>query len=386
MLTAGVTTVAAASGVIAAACAPGSGPGAGSPATGAQRGPVTIEVLTRPGVTNPTGHSQFYDNTAKTQFTPQTSITVTFVDAQPSVGEKLTVMGAAGTLPDASWFGVVADGSAGREQAGKGIFKPLDDLAKKDSKFDRAPYIKAMMDALTVNGKLYALPTHAHYGTNVLFYNRALVGAAGVTIPADGNWTTDDFIAAGQKLTRRGEDMWAFWPDFSDISEFGVFWLRQFGGEFVDTEGKKVLLDTAEARAGLQWVYDVAAKHQLINDLYRTDPTKDQLFEQQGRLALRNHTPGLVAEYRKPGQTRVSFDLGIALFPRHPSGRRGTQASGSGMGLTNPAKQDAVWEWLKFAAQGGERRAGPLLARPGQRGRRDVQAVQAGNAVLAQAS
>jgi ABC-type glycerol-3-phosphate transport system substrate-binding protein len=104
----------------------------------------------------------------------------------------------------------VADGSAGREQAGKGIFKSLEDLAKKDGKFDRAPYIKAMMDALIVGGKLYALPTHAHYGTNVLYYNRAMTQAAGVNIPADGNWTLEDFIATGQK-DQEGEDTWAFW-------------------------------------------------------------------------------------------------------------------------------------------------------------------------------
>src|SRR5262249_9045534 len=49
----------------------------------------------------------------------------------------------------------------------------------------------------------------------------------------------------------------------------------------------------------------------------------------------------------KPGQTRVNFDLGIALFPKGPKGH-GTQASGSGMGITGTTKTDSAWEWLKF--------------------------------------
>ncbi|HEX2184235.1 MAG TPA: sugar ABC transporter substrate-binding protein [Chloroflexota bacterium] len=327
----------------------GSAPGTGT----ARKGPVTIEVLTRSGVTSPTGHSQFYNTRAQQLFTPETNITVTFIDAQPDVAEKLTVMAAGGALPDGSWFGVVADGSAGREQATKGIFRPLDDLAKKDSKFDIKPYFKSMLDAFTVDGKLYALPTHAHYGTHVLYYNKNLTDAAGVKIPDDGNWTQEEFIEAAQKLTRRGEDVWGYWPSWG-FSEFGVFWLRQFGAEFLDEPGKKLLMDTAEARAAFQWVYDSQVKFQVIDDLYRVVQGAPLglggnrgLFA-MGRLAMHATTPGLVAEYKKPNTEEIKFEAGIALFPKGPGGRRGTQASGSGMGLTKTDKQDAVWEWLKF--------------------------------------
>ena len=69
-----------------------------------------------------------------------------------------------------------------------------------------------------------------------------------------------------------------------------------------------------------------------------------------GKLAMHNTTPGLVAEYKKPGQTEVTFPVGIALFTKGKDGKRGTQASGSGMGLTKTDKQAAVWEWLKFVS------------------------------------
>ncbi len=339
----GVVLVPASGGIVAACAGPGATTTPGTPA--AAKGPVTIEVLTRAGVASPTGHSQYYASITPRLFTPQTNITVTFIDAQPNVHEKLLVLAAGGTLPDVSWFGVVADGSGGPEAADKGIFKPLDELARKDSKFDLKPYFKALLDAFSVKGKLYALPTHGHYGTNVLYYNANLTKAAGVSVPQDGTWTIDDLITAAQRIVRRQDDVWGYYPG-TDISEFGVFYLRQFGGELLDEAGKRCLLDSAESRAGLEWVANTRAKFQVIDNLYR-DGGQGRIFE-AGQLGFFNATPAQVALYKKPGQEIIKFELGVALFPRGPGGRRGTQASGSGMGLTDTKKQEASWEWIKF--------------------------------------
>jgi ABC-type glycerol-3-phosphate transport system substrate-binding protein len=276
---------------------------------------------------------------------PQTNITVNLIDADPNPTTALTVLASAGTPPDGSWFATLTDGSGGREQALKGIFKPLDEYMKQDSAFDVRPYFKALIDLCSVNRKLFALTLMGHYGTNVLYYNRQKTGMAGVTVPSDGSWTVDDFVAAGQKLVAKDNDVWAFWPDLQ-VAEFGAFWVRQFGGELLDEAGKKCLVDTPEARAGLEWVYNCSTRFHLIDSQFRTD-NKDALFEQQGKLAARSQTPGLAAEYKKSGQTRVAFDLGIALFPKGPKGR-GTQGSGSGVGMTKADKGAAVWEWIKF--------------------------------------
>lgn len=333
-------------GSVLAACRQAGGPPPAGQPTAQARSPVTIEVLTRPGVTSPTGHSQWYATITPRLFTPETNIAVTFIEGQPNVTEKLLVLAAAGTLPDVSWFGIVADGSGGREAASKGIFKPLDDLAKKDPRFDRTPYFKALLEAFTVDGKLYALPTHGHYGTNVLYYNANLIKAAGITVPPDGSWTIDDFIVAAQKVVRKEDDVWGYMPGGTDISEYGVFFLRQFGGELLDEAGRRCLLDSPEARAGLEWVHNVQAKFQTIDNLFRQGGFRP-LFE-AGKLGFFNATPAEVALYKKPGQQIITFELGVALFPRHPSGRRGTQASGSGMGITGTQKQEASWEWITF--------------------------------------
>jgi multiple sugar transport system substrate-binding protein len=344
-----------AAGLAGAALAACGGQTAGStsgtdPTAQARKGPVSIDVLTRDGVSAASGHSQYFNKQAKALFTPETNITVNFIDAQPDVAQKLTVLAAGGTLPDGSWFGVVADGNAGREQATKGIFKPLDDFIKKDSKFDKAPYFKSMSDVFSIGGKLFALPIHGHYGTNVLYYNKNLTKAAGINVPDDGNWTIDDLILAAQKIVRKEQGVWGYFSPWT-FSEFGVFYVRQFGGEYLDEAGKKVLLDSAEARAGLEWIYNAQAKFQTIDSHYH-DPGSADLFV-QGKLGFYNTTPGSVAAWKNPGADQISlangrFELGVGLFAKGPNGRHGTQASGSGMGLTKPDKQDAVWEWLKF--------------------------------------
>jgi ABC-type glycerol-3-phosphate transport system substrate-binding protein len=343
--TAGAAAGVSASGGVLGACGMATGPGGPSgESQRASKAPVTIDILTRTGVAAPTGHSQWYAQVARNSFTPQTGITVNLIDGDPDVTTKLNVMAAAGTPPDGSWYATTSDGAGGREQTQRGVFKPMDELIKKDSKFDLKGYIKALIDIMSVGGKVYGLPLMAHYGTNVWYYNKAKWNGAGVSPPADGNWTIDEFVAGGQKVTNKAQDFWAYRPEVS-IDQYGAFWVRQFGGEVLDEAGKKCLLDTPECRAGLEWVNNLQTKFQLIDDFYRS-PNIDTMFETQGTLASRSQTPGLVAEYKKPDQTRVKFDLGIAIFPKGPKGH-GTQATGQGMGITKPDHQAEVWEWIK---------------------------------------
>ena len=170
---------------------------------------------------------------------------------------------------------------------------------------------------------------------------------AGITVPADGNWIIDDFIVAAQKTVRRDQDQWGYVSPWG-FSEFGTFYVRQFGGEFLDAAGKKVLVDSPESRAGLEWIYNAQAKFQTVDTHYRADAKGGNVLFVEGKLAFVNWTPGFAAEWKAEGPNKVKFPLGIALFPKGPNGRRGTQASGSGMGITGTKNQEASWEYVKF--------------------------------------
>ena len=110
--------------------------------------------------------------------------------------------------------------------------------------------------------------------------------------------------------------------------------------------GKRCLLDSAEARAGLEWVYNCQSKHRLIDDLFRTGGAGG-LFNPGQPGALQPNTAG-VASLKKPGQEVIKFELGVALFPKGPTGKLASQVSGSGMGMVGTTKQPAAWERIEW--------------------------------------
>jgi multiple sugar transport system substrate-binding protein len=309
------------------------------------QGPATITVLTRAG---PFGHTGWYKDVTPRVFEKQfPNIKVEFDEATGglAVAQKLIAHAAAGTMPDVSWINAVGDGGHGG--IARGLFQPLDALIKAD-KFDKSPYWKAALDTMSFKGQLFALPTHGHYGACIFYVNLQLTRAAGIDVPlADANWTLDQLIDMAKRVTKPDRDEWGFWPG-TDIGQSGVMFLRTFGGDFLTADGKRCLLDTADAQAALQWLWATQYQFRVIDGL-RAAGGSTARFE-QGKLAFMNQTPGLVAEWKKPGQQRVKHELGITVVPRHPAtGRRGTQVNAPSMGLTREARQPAAgWEWIKF--------------------------------------
>jgi ABC-type glycerol-3-phosphate transport system substrate-binding protein len=312
----------------------------------AQQGPVTIEVLTYTGIANPTGRAQWFAKTTPQNFTPQTQITVNWIEGTGGLSEKLIAMSAGGTPPDAGNF---EDFNA-QGLATKGLYKPLDDLIKRD-KFDRGVYWKSALAMLSLKDKLYGLPNHGNFGENVMYVNLNMTRKAGIDVPlATGEWNTDQFIEMARKVTRPTDGEWGFWPPLYNYSV--LTYLRLFGGDVFTPDAKKSAIETAESRAALQWVYDLQYKHQVCENLMAAgngggrDATAGGF--KQGNQAFVNWTTGGAAEWKTPGQTAIKFDLGITLFPKHPSGRRSSVIITHGAGITGTAKQDAAWKWVQF--------------------------------------
>ena len=330
-------------GAAAAAAACGPGP---QPQPQAQRGPVAIDVLTYTGINNPTGRAQWFAKTTPQNFTPQTQITVNWIEADGGLSQKLIALSAGGTPPDAGNF---EDFNA-QGLAGRGLYKPLDDLIRRD-RFDRNAYWKSALHMLSVDGKLYGLPNHGNFGENVMHVNLNLTRKAGIEVPlATGEWTIEQMIEMARKLTRPADGEWGFWPPLYNYSV--LTYLRLFGADLFSPDGRRCVIDSAEARAALQWVYDLQYKHQVCENLLAAgagggrDATAGGF--KQGKQAFVNWTTGGAAEWKAPGQTAIRFDLGITLFPKHPSGRRASIIITHGVGVTGTAKLDAAWQWVQF--------------------------------------
>lgn len=72
---------------------------------------------------------------------------------------------------------------------------------------DTTPYSAGTINAVSSNGKLYAVPES--FSTCLLFYNKALFDQAGASYPTD-DWTWADAQAAAEKIRSLGDDIWGY--------------------------------------------------------------------------------------------------------------------------------------------------------------------------------
>jgi multiple sugar transport system substrate-binding protein len=109
------------------------------------------------------------------------------------------------------------------------------------------------------NGGLYGLPSDLTPA--VMFYNRDLFTANGVAEPAL-NWTWDDWLANAQQLTAKSGDQ-IIRHGTAVAAWTAMVWGN--GGELVSPDGKRLLLDSPEAAAGVQFAADMVNVHRVAH-------------------------------------------------------------------------------------------------------------------------
>lgn len=147
----------------------------------------------------------------------------------------------------------------------RGIVEPLDGYLGSSTVFDESDFYPAALDAfrnpfLDGNG-LGAIPQNV--SSLVVYYNTEMFDAIGVDRPAAG-WTWDEFAAAASALTldldgdgRIDVHGLAFEPSITRYAPF----IWGAGGEVYDDlfVPTKLMIDTPEARAGIQWLSRLGA-------------------------------------------------------------------------------------------------------------------------------
>lgn len=107
--------------------------------------------------------------------------------------------------------------------------------------------VKSRVDIYAKDGKYYGIDYHV--GAAVIYYNKELLGKAGVNPDSIETW--DDFYEAGKKVvaatgvpmtTLETNDQWSFWPLIS-----------QQGGDYLDKAGK-VTINSDKNLATLQYL------------------------------------------------------------------------------------------------------------------------------------
>ena len=210
-------------------------------------------------------------------------------------------------------------------------------------KFDLNQYYKGCIDGLKREGKLYGLPFKSHPGVSILFYNQTLFESKGAGVP-DKTWTLDKFVDAAKKVT--SGDVYGYWPDTSQKTV--LTFTRAFGGEVLDPEGKKSLLNSPQTVQAITWMYEAFQKHKIA-----PAPSVASAATGASNMFVGSKLGSLKAgtSFQITGQTQVkdAFKWFASLHPKGPSGVAGSDYEIDGDSVTGVTKvPDAAWQWVKW--------------------------------------
>jgi multiple sugar transport system substrate-binding protein len=192
-----------------------------------------------------------------------------------------------------------------------------------------------------------ALPWGGHPGYQGLLYNEDLLARIGQK-PPDATWTRDRVTEVSRQVARvsgdPNTDVYGFTPVTDYLGLIGI--VRGNGADFLDKEGKRLVLNSPPGIAALNTYRDFYVRHRFA--VMPGHPVSNADLFVQGRLALWQQSYG--GQF-SPGEARIQgrFKWGMTLIPKGTAGKIGTQLTVNGMALWSGSKApDAAWTFLKF--------------------------------------
>jgi len=222
------------------------------------------------------------------------------------------------------------------------FLKDLTGFTERDSgEMDLEDFYPDVRNEMFRGGQCFYVPVSMN--VSLLYYNKKLFADGGVE-PPTADWTWSDYIDAGQKLTAinaEGRQVWG-----STIT--GGWWgewlilVRQAGGEIFSEDGRRCLLDTPEAIAGLTFYADKMLSEKISPPAGRGPSTgfASGLYA----MSLGGHASSWITYNQVPG-----LDWDIQVLPAGPAGREGGEVALAAYGMASTTKHpEAAWRFIKF--------------------------------------
>jgi len=215
------------------------------------------------------------------------------------------------------------------------------------------------------------LPVVGHPGALQYYVNTTMVQKLGLKMPtADGSWSFDDMATLAKGLTQSSGGRTTVYGISPSIGNEGIVaFLRAFGGDLFDVDGKKCLLNTPESKAGLKalaGLYSSGSSYPFDPDLNNQD-----LFQSQ-KIGMAIMTSFAASAW--PGQIAKlpdKFEMDVFPNPLGPTGKHASQVSSDGKGVSMASKNaDKAWIVLSRLYTGqrhGIERFANGLGSPGSR-------------------
>ncbi|MDD7295046.1 MAG: sugar ABC transporter substrate-binding protein [Oscillospiraceae bacterium] len=199
-------------------------------------------------------------------------------DSGGGYSDKINASVMSGDLPDV----ITVDGPNVAAYAANGIIQPLAELTEEE----RSAYLDSILEQGTYDDQLYALG--AMESSVGLYYNKAILQEAGITVPEAGEpWTWSEFIEILEQLQPIMEEKNGYPLDMTfPVGEASIYYYAPFiwsnGGDFVSEDGLTVdsVFNSQENVAAMQYF------RSFVDNGYMSQAPIENLFE-SGRAAFK---------------------------------------------------------------------------------------------------
>ncbi len=267
------------------------------------------------------------------------------IDFQPmpwdSYWKKIQVMASTDELPDVFWMSIASNW----EYAYKGVIKNLSPIIENDPEtkgltnylpkfFDQVKYPDA-------NGDIFSMPYA--WVCSLLFYNKTMFDAAGVSYPTE-EWTWDDLKASAVKLTKGEGAKKQFGFLSSSVWDTMDQYISANDGYILSEDMKTSKLNEPVAVEGIQFFVDMIHKDKV-------SPTPADLKGmpapfRSGKVAMQIGISASISDFREIN----NFDWDVAMVPKSAkTGKRVVYGGADPICISEKTKyEDMAWEFVKY--------------------------------------
>jgi multiple sugar transport system substrate-binding protein len=267
---------------------------------------------------------------------PGIKVNLTFVTYE-ALHDKIVAAAPAGTYDT-----VLVDVIWPAEFASK---RMIVDITDRFPESERSKIVAGGLKTTEYDGRYYGVPWILD--TKYFFYNKKMLGEAGVNPPPD---TWDGVVEAARALKSKGVVeyplIWSWAQAEAIICDYAQL-LGAYGGQFFDENGNP----TFNTGGGLQALEFM----RMTLDEKLSNPASTETLEDdarkvisQGEAAMALNWTYMFALANDPKESQVAGQIDIAHTPKGPAGAPGVNGS-MGMAITSGSQnQDAAWKYIQF--------------------------------------
>jgi multiple sugar transport system substrate-binding protein len=230
--------------------------------------------------------------------------------------------------------------------AARGGLEPVNPYLDQSKVIHAADFYPQALEAFQWDSKTWCIPQNA--SSLVVYYNRGLFDAAGLSYPATG-WTWDDFLRDARALTRDLDgdgqiDQYGagISPQLYRLAPF----IWQNNADFVDNpvQPTRLTLESPAALQAFQWFVDLQVREHVMPDAAAEQAESSENRFMNGRLAMFFNSRRGVTTYR----TLAGLDWDVAPLPKGATAVSILHSDGFCMAAKAHDKSSA-WTLIEFA-------------------------------------